>query len=314
MYIKGLLFAVVVILVWGVTFVNTKALLKDFSALEIQVLRFALGWLALTVFGGFENFCKFKNWKDEKWFFFMGLFGVALYQFMENCAIHYTNASNVSILVCMCPLLTAVAAYVHAAVRHQPLPNISPLFYLGFLIAITGVVMVCMNGVSELHFNFLGDILAAVAMFSWVIYSTMVSEMNKREYSQVFVIRRMFFWTLVLMIPLVAFGLTPYGATAMDGSFKVTLDPQVNANRFSSIMNYVNLGFLGLLASAACFVLWNKALGIIGTVRCTVGLYLLPAITVVFAYMFLGETMSLISAAGALLILVGVVLSSWKKI
>ena len=36
-----------VILAWGVTFANTRALLRDFSALEIQLLRFALAWLAL---------------------------------------------------------------------------------------------------------------------------------------------------------------------------------------------------------------------------------------------------------------------------
>ena len=36
-----------VILAWGVTFANTRALLRDFSALEIQLLRFALAWLTL---------------------------------------------------------------------------------------------------------------------------------------------------------------------------------------------------------------------------------------------------------------------------
>ena len=36
---------VFVILVWGMTFANTRALLEDFSALEIQFLRFALAWV-----------------------------------------------------------------------------------------------------------------------------------------------------------------------------------------------------------------------------------------------------------------------------
>ena len=41
------LVALFVIFVWGVTFVNTRALLADFSALEILVVRFALAWGAL---------------------------------------------------------------------------------------------------------------------------------------------------------------------------------------------------------------------------------------------------------------------------
>ena len=39
--------AAAVILVWGMTFANTRALLGDFSALEILVGRFGLAWAAL---------------------------------------------------------------------------------------------------------------------------------------------------------------------------------------------------------------------------------------------------------------------------
>ena len=38
--------AAFVILVWGMTFANTRALLGDFSSLEILVGRFALAWAA----------------------------------------------------------------------------------------------------------------------------------------------------------------------------------------------------------------------------------------------------------------------------
>ena len=46
--IRAWLIASFVILIWGgVTFVNTRALLGDFSALEILVVRFALAWTSL---------------------------------------------------------------------------------------------------------------------------------------------------------------------------------------------------------------------------------------------------------------------------
>ena len=41
------LVAAFVILVWGMTFANARALLEDFSALEILVGRFGLAWVAL---------------------------------------------------------------------------------------------------------------------------------------------------------------------------------------------------------------------------------------------------------------------------
>ena len=45
--LRGWILAAFVVLVWGVTFVNTQALLADFSPLEIQVLRFAVAYVAL---------------------------------------------------------------------------------------------------------------------------------------------------------------------------------------------------------------------------------------------------------------------------
>ena len=49
MKLKGIVAMAFVVLVWGITFVNTRALLFDFSALEIQVIRFAMAWVALRV-------------------------------------------------------------------------------------------------------------------------------------------------------------------------------------------------------------------------------------------------------------------------
>ena len=47
-----------VILIWGITFVNTRALLEDFSALEILVGRFGLA-LSVVRMGT-------KRWRDYK--------------------------------------------------------------------------------------------------------------------------------------------------------------------------------------------------------------------------------------------------------
>ena len=40
----------------------------------------------------------------------MGVTGVAVYQFLENCAIYYTNASNVAILVSFGPVVGTLFA------------------------------------------------------------------------------------------------------------------------------------------------------------------------------------------------------------
>jgi len=302
--IVGILMASLTICVWGVTFVNTKSLLGDFSALEIQVLRFALAYVALWAC---HPHLGRATRKDEFSFFLMGMFGVAVYQLLENCAIHFTNASNVSILVSLCPIVTAVLMRYFG--RGGPL---RPTFFAGCAVAMLGVSLVSFDGIRTFHFRPTGDLLAVAAMLSWGVYSLLVTKISQRGYPQAFVVRRMFFWSLVLTLPLVAFGTTEVGRGALGGSLAVALQQQTNALRFGRPTNLVNLAFLGLLASAACFVMWNKAIQALGVVRCTVGLYLIPAITVLFAYCFLGEALTFASAAGALLITAGVVMSGWN--
>lgn len=300
-FLLGLALVAFAILVWGVTFVNTRALLRDFSALEIQVLRFALGYAALWCVHPRREAVA----RGDEWLFVgMGLSGVATYQLLENCAIHYTNASNVSILVSLCPMATALLAWM---LGRDGRP--AAWFFVGFAIAIAGVVLVCLNGIHEFHFHPLGDLMAFCAMLCWGVYSMFVDMVNARGYPSVFAIRRAFFWALAATAPVVIFGLTPAGRTALNGSFAMTLGSSANAARFSDWLNLLNIGFLGILASAGCFVVWNLACDALGVVRCTVTLYLIPVITVVFAAAFLGERMTTASFVGSALILGGVALS-----
>ena len=84
-------------------------------------------------------------------------------------------------------------------------------------------------------------------------------------------------------------------------------------NKLSCWLNWLNLGFLGLLASAASFAMWNCACKGLGVVRATVGLYLRPIVGVVFAALFLGERPTPLSAFGGVVIVIGVAIANWRK-
>lgn len=302
----GLLTAVTVILFWGMTFASTRVLLEDFSALEIQVIRFGVAWFVLWLASACgrakSRFCTFR---DEALFAAMGLTGVALYQFLENCAIYYTNASNVAILVSFGPVVTAILAWLLTGDK-----SLSPRFVLGALVSVAGVALVSLNGVVNFQMRPLGDMMAAGAMVSWGVYSVLIDKANQRGIPQMEAVRRAFFWSLVMIAPLAVWGATETGFYALDGSFSVTLDLGENIERFSRPLNLMNLAFLGVLASAACFVMWNRACKALGVVRVTVGLYLTPIVGVMFAALFLGEKLTAMSAGGGVLIITGVVLAT----
>ena len=299
---------IAVIAIWGVTFASTRVLLADFSALEILVLRFALAFAALWVA---ERRCgkeRRTQWRDELMFAAMGLTGIVAYQFLENCAIYYTNASNVAILVSFGPVVTALMARACTGNR-----QLSVRLVVGSLVAVCGVALVSLNGLVAFEVRPLGDMMAIFAMVSWGAYSVLLDRANERGVPPLVAIRKAFGWALAMMVPFVVWGTTESGTCALDGSFAVVLDMDVNAERFSNALNWMNIAFLGLLASAASFVLWSVACRAVGVMKATVSLYLTPVVGVVFAASFLGERVTGMEIAGGCIILAGVAVATKVK-
>ena len=287
MQLQGIILGIITILIWGITFVNTKVLLNDFNSFEILFLRFSAAYAALWAIKP-QRF-SVGGWRQELHFAAMGLSGVAAYQFLENCAIGYTNASNVSILVSVCPMGTAILS---ALVLKEK--SLTWRFFLGFVLSMSGVTLVCLGGINEFHFSPFGDCLALLAMFCWCVYSVLITKANVKGYGPILAIRRTFFWALLLMLPFLPFHF----------DFGVS----VNAARFSDACNLFHLGFLGFLASALAFVFWNRTCALLGTVRATCGIYFIPAVTAVVAYFVLGESLTVMTGLGAVLTILGVVI------
>ena len=275
----GYLLATVTVIIWGITFVCTKSLLQDFSALEILFFRFIIAYIGLWIMNPkSEKIAK----KDNLLFCFAGLSGVVLYQFSENIAINFTTASNVSVIVSICPLFTAIIAQIFLKEKH-----ITPFFILGFIISIIGVFFVSLNGNIQLKINPKGDLLALFAGICWGFYSLFVSMINKKEYNLIYSTRRIFFFAVIFMIPLMIIGNNISNITAnsdLINSMNVNLNFSENIQRFKNFLNVGNLLFLGLLASGFCFSAWNKACKLVGTVKISFGIYLIPVVTIIFAF------------------------------
>jgi len=307
--ILGILLASFSIFVWGITFVSTKYLLSDFSSLEILTFRFFTAYIGLWIIH--PKFVKIQ-FADNILFVLAALSGVELYQLFENIAIHFTNASNVSVIVGISPLFTAILSQAFLKERH-----LSLWFIIGFVISIVGIALVCFNGSVSLSFNPKGDILALSAAVCWSFYSFLVSLINRKLYDPICATRRLFFFAILIMIPLslMGWGLETHCENASDFvcSLYFSFDKSVNAERFSKIWNIVNLLFLGIFASGICFTTWNKACQITGTVKISCMIYLIPVVTIFFAFFFLGEKITLQGGIGSAVTIAGLFVSEIRS-
>lgn len=285
------LIAFCTIVIWGLTFISTKILLEKWTPLEILVIRFLLGWLALQFCA--RSSIKLINGKYEILFMLGGLTGVTLYFLLENIALTYTLASNVSVIVSATPFFTGLLAW--PILKTCP-PTLN--FYIGFLMAICGIYLVSF-GSSLIVFKPAGDMLALLAAIAWAFYSIITRKLTNAGFNSLEATRRIFFYGLVFLIPLCLYE-------------KISFKPDLFIKPF-----YLgNFLFLGLGASALCFVSWTWCVKRLGTTRASAWIYLVPVITVVCAHIILHEKISSGAIFGIFLTLAGLSISEsnrWKK-
>lgn len=87
----------------------------------------------------------------------------------------------------------------------------------------------------------------------------------------------------------------------------------LDLSRFISPVLLGNTLYLGIGASALCFLAWNKASALIGSIATNVYLYLMPVITVVASVLILQEPVTALTLAAIVLILSGLILSQRKS-
>ncbi len=69
---------------------------------------------------------------------------------------------------------------------------------------------------------------------------------------------------------------------------------------------------MGLGASALCFVTWNYAVKVLGPVKTSIYIYMIPVITVVTSVIVLHEKITWLAAVGTVLTLAGLFLSEGR--
>ena len=282
--LMGHLYAIFTILVWGSCFVLTKNLLgAGLTAIQIIPLRMGLAYLALLIMR--PKFLRLPV-KDELMFLLIGITGGSFYFFLQNTALTYTYAANVSIIVALSPILTVILARLFSRSGER----LGKWVYLGAVIAIAGVVLVVLNGTLSFHLSPVGDLLALAAALMWAVYSILIKKYTE-QYDNFIVTRRVFFWAFLTAVPLM---LLTDGMPSM-------------AALFSAPKVWVSWIFLAVFGNAVCFAIWNIAFKRLGVVVTNNYLYASPFVTVVVAWLLLKEPISLMSVIGAVLITVGVI-------
>lgn len=282
--------AFAMILVWGISFLNTRVLLDaGLTPTEIFVARFTIAYVSLLVVSRFK--VRYTGWRDELLFVVCGVAGGSAYFIAENTALELTLISDVAVLVSTAPLTTALMGAIFY--RDE---RITWLSCVGMIIAFVGSVMLALKNGLVWGDSITGDLLALLAAFVWAFYSMALKKLN-RTYTTLFITRKLFFYGILSALPLLAME-----ESRVDWQV-VVRQPEV----------WGNLLYLGLICSMAAYFIWGITVKRIGAVRASNYFYLSPINSMIAAAIWFGERTNAIAYIGCVLILSGVIMAEKFK-
>jgi drug/metabolite transporter (DMT)-like permease len=283
-------FAAVVL--WGVSFVATKAALREVSPVTLIFTRFALGVAVLLLILTLRREPLVPPRNAWPMLAVMGFVGIFLHQMIQVHGLTLTTAVRTGWLIGVTPIWSAVLAAFFLG------ELFGPRKVVGLFLGTMGALLVITRG--ELSSRVLalpatrGDLLVLASTVTWAIYTILGRDTLKRLGSARATAAAMFIgWGM--MIPF-------FVSTAGWQDF-----------RNLSSTSVIAIVFLGVGCSGLGYWFWYAALERIDASQVAAFLYLEPLVTLMAAVALLGESVAASTILGGLLVLVGVLIVQTAK-
>lgn len=288
---KGHLFALASITIWGSTYIVSKIVLQTIMPAQVLFIRFLVASIVLTMF--YPKFKKLKNLKVEGLLFITAVCLLG-YFVSENTALTLTYATNVSLIVATIPILSLILTRLVGDTHH-----LNKSIILGFIIAYVGVVVIVTANGSGNNIMIKGDATAFAAAVFFAFYSYVLVKVNGK-YNIIHLTRNIFYYMTILLF---AYNLST-------GTFTQEFYP---ISKMFETKMFLSLLFLGVVASSFSFMMWNQSIKLIGVLRTNQYIYFGPIVTTVVASIVLKEPITIVTITGTLLIIGGVYLAELKS-
>jgi drug/metabolite transporter (DMT)-like permease len=290
---KAYLMLVLCSFFWSGNFIVGKfATLYEVPPLSLNFLRWLIVWIILVPFTFMDIL---KNIKIIKKNFYpillMSITSISVFNSVVYYSLNFTQVLNGALMISIIPVLIVFISYIFKTEKI----NFFQIF--GLILSATGVVII----ITRLDFTKLinldlnkGDFWLLVAMLSWAIYSTMLK-------THKIGLKYLSFMTVIISIGL--FFLFPQFL------FELNNHQVIKFNIPVILITCYVVFFAGL----GSYILWNKAVVIVGPNKAGIFLHLMPVFSSFMAIFLLNERLMNFHIIGAAIIIIGICFSSKKS-
>ncbi len=278
---------VLAMVVWGSSFTFLKIAIAVMHPMQVIFLRLLVGSIALLPF----VFWLLKGVRyqagDWKWLLAMALFEPCLYFVFEGMAMKYTSATQAGLVTSVLPLMIAAGAWFFLREK------IAGRQWLGFSLAVGGVLWISLHSTVTTNAPNppLGNFLEFLAILSATGYTLLAKHLSHR-YHPFFLTAMQTLLGTLFFLPLAA------------------LQPIPTSFDTQAIQAII---YMGLVVSLGAYGLYNLALSKLSATVVSTYINLIPIFSLLFAMLFLNESLNLQQWLACGVIFIGVAISQSKK-
>ena len=282
------LFLILPVLFWGMSYISIKMVLRELEPVEMISARFLMAAPVLYLIIRAKGLSVWPVAKKGK--LAIAAFIVFLHFWIMATGMKETSASNTAWILTTAPIFIAVLAWFYLKEVFKGSQ------WLGLFLAAVGVVVLTANGSLDnlAWVNSRGDWIVLTSCVTWAIYTVVTRDITTKVHPLTAT-----FW----MTAAAGAVFVPYSLVASGPSVYLAMKP----------ITWLNLTFLGVLCLAVSFWLWAEGLKRQTAAEVGVYLYIEPMFTMIFAWLLLGEPITVWLLLGALLISAGVYVSERKS-
>lgn len=289
--IYGYLFALVATAIWSGNFIIARDLNKSIPPISLAFWRWTVATVILFPFAIKQLIA---NWKiitsNFKYISIVSLLGVTIFNTLIYLAGHTTTAINLSLISITFPVFIVIFLRIF----YGELITLNKT--IGIVLVLFGVILLITKGTLAILLNLtfaIGDVWMLLAAIIFAIYSILVKNKPKELGVLSFQLST-FMLGLFFMFP-----------------FFIWETLTVPSIEFSSKIIF-SIGYVGIFASLTAYMLWNKAILKIGPTNAAMIYYTLPLFSGLLAYLFLNEVIGMLHLISLILILVGIIITTYK--
>lgn len=280
--LKNYIAVVLAMIFWSFSFIWFKMANETYQPITIVFIRLVIAVILVALFLWItKGFMKIRK-EDRKLFLLLAVLEPFLYFLGESYGLTYVSATVGSVIISTIPVIATLGAWI---IFRERLKFIN---YAGIILSFIGVIIFLINKDGSLSFNIKGLALLFLAVFSAVGYNLTLSRLVG-TYSPVFIVLVQNVIGSVMFLPV----------------FLIT-DYQGFINTPFVFRNFIPVVELSVFASCGAFILFAYSVRYMGITRANVFTNFIPVFTALFAFILLGDRLSIQNVIGMMVVIAGI--------